>query len=105
LAALGRPAVLVPLPHSIDNDQLENATRFEKAGAGWCFEQSIMTPERLAGTLRRLCEEPATLARAASRSKSLARYDAVARLADLVVTLAEAPESFAEQREAEGQAR
>lgn len=105
LAALGRPAVLVPLPHSIDNDQLENGTRFEKTGAGWCFEQSIMTPERLAGTLRRLLEEPATLARAASRSKSLARYDAVARLADLVVTLAEAPESFAEQREAEGQAR
>lgn len=105
LAALGRPGVLVPLPHSIDNDQLENGTRFEKAGAGWCFEQSIMTPERLAGTLRRLLEEPATLARAASRSKSLARYDAVARLADLVVTLAEAPESFAEQREAEGQAR
>jgi UDP-N-acetylglucosamine--N-acetylmuramyl-(pentapeptide) pyrophosphoryl-undecaprenol N-acetylglucosamine transferase len=104
LSALGRPAVLVPLPHSVDNDQLENATRFEKAGAGWCFEQSIMTPERLAGTLRRLFEEPATLARAASRSKSLARYDAVVRLADLVVTLAEAPETFSAQRAAEGHA-
>lgn len=102
LSALGRPAVLVPLPHSVDNDQLENATRFEKAGAGWCFEQSILTPERLAGTLRRLFEEPATLARAASRSKSLARYDAVVRLADLVVTLAEAPETFSAQRAAEG---
>lgn len=104
LCALGRPGVLIPLPNSVDDDQLENASRFEKAGAGWCFEQSIMTPERLAGTLRRLFEEPATLARAASRSKSLARYDAVARLADLVVTLAEAPETFAAQREAEGQA-
>jgi UDP-N-acetylglucosamine--N-acetylmuramyl-(pentapeptide) pyrophosphoryl-undecaprenol N-acetylglucosamine transferase len=102
LSALGRPAVLVPLPNSVDNDQLENATRFEKAGAGWCFEQSIMTAERLAGTLRRLFEEPATLARAASRSKSLARFDAVARLADLVVTLAEAPETFSAQRETEG---
>jgi UDP-N-acetylglucosamine--N-acetylmuramyl-(pentapeptide) pyrophosphoryl-undecaprenol N-acetylglucosamine transferase len=105
LSALGRPAVLVPLPNSVDNDQLENATRFEKAGAGWCFEQSIMTAERLAGTLRRLFEEPATLARAASRSKSLARFDSVARLADLVVTLAEAPETFsAPNREAEGHA-
>lgn len=104
LSALGRPAVLVPLPHSVDNDQLENATRFEKAGAGWCFEQSILSPERLAGTLRRLFEEPATLARAASRSKSLARYDAVVRLADLVVTLAEAPETFSAQRAAEGHA-
>ncbi len=104
LSALGRPAVLVPLPNSVDNDQLENATRFEKVGAGWCFEQSIMTPERLAGTLRRLFEEPATLARAASRSKSLARYDAVARLADIVVTLAEAPETLTAQQEAEGHA-
>jgi UDP-N-acetylglucosamine--N-acetylmuramyl-(pentapeptide) pyrophosphoryl-undecaprenol N-acetylglucosamine transferase len=103
LAALGRPAVLVPLPNSVDNDQLENATRFEKAGAGWCFEQSIMTPERLAGTLRRLFEEPATLARAASRSKSLARYDAVVRLTDLVMTLAEAPENLVAQRQTEGQ--
>ena len=103
LAALGRPAVLVPLPNSVDNDQLENAARFEKAGAGWCFEQSIMTPERLAGTLRRLFEEPATLARAASRSKSLARYDAVVRLTDLVMTLAEAPENLVAQRQTEGQ--
>jgi UDP-N-acetylglucosamine--N-acetylmuramyl-(pentapeptide) pyrophosphoryl-undecaprenol N-acetylglucosamine transferase len=103
LAALGRPAMLVPLPHSVDNDQLENAVRFEKAGAGWCFEQAIMTPERLSGTLRRLFEEPATLARAASRSKSLARYDAVGRLADLVVTLAEAPETFSAKRATEGQ--
>lgn len=104
LSALGRPAVLVPLPHSVDNDQLENAMRFEKAGAGWCFEQSIMTPERLAGTLRRLFEEPATLARAASRAKSQARYDAVERLADLMVTLAEAPETFSAKQEAEGHA-
>jgi UDP-N-acetylglucosamine--N-acetylmuramyl-(pentapeptide) pyrophosphoryl-undecaprenol N-acetylglucosamine transferase len=104
LSALGRPGVLVPLPHSVDNDQLENATRFEKAGAGWCFEQSIMTPERLAGTLRRLFEEPATLARAASRAKAQARYDAVERLADLMVTLAEAPETFSAKQEAEGHA-
>jgi UDP-N-acetylglucosamine:LPS N-acetylglucosamine transferase len=63
-----------------------------------------MTPERLAGTLRRLFEEPATLARAASRSKSLARYDAVGRLADLVVTVAEAPETFSAKQTVEGHA-
>jgi UDP-N-acetylglucosamine:LPS N-acetylglucosamine transferase len=63
-----------------------------------------MTPERLAGTLRRLFEEPATLARAASRAKAQARYDAVERLADLMVTLAEAPETFSAKQEAEGHA-
>ena len=47
LCAIGRPAIVVPLPHAIDNDQLENARRFEAGGAGWCMEQEALTPERM----------------------------------------------------------
>ena len=32
LAVMGRPAILVPLPHAIDNDQLNNARRLAEAG-------------------------------------------------------------------------
>ena len=32
LAVMGRPAILVPLPHAIDNDQLQNARRLAEVG-------------------------------------------------------------------------
>ena len=54
LTAIGRPCLLVPLPHALDNDQLENATRLEQAGGGWCVRQAELTPERLAEMLEAL---------------------------------------------------
>ena len=41
LTVLGRPAILVPLPHALDNDQLHNATRLAESGGGWCIEQKV----------------------------------------------------------------
>ena len=37
LMAIGRPCLLVPLPHALDNDQLENASRLQEGGGGWCI--------------------------------------------------------------------
>jgi UDP-N-acetylglucosamine--N-acetylmuramyl-(pentapeptide) pyrophosphoryl-undecaprenol N-acetylglucosamine transferase len=87
LTVLGRPAVLVPLPHAIDNDQLQNARRLEAAGGAWCLEQKGVTPESLAKTIAGLLTSPDTLAKAASAAKKLGRPDAVQRLADVVVGL------------------
>ncbi len=81
---LGRPSILVPLPHALDNDQLQNATRLAESGASWCFEQKTLTPERLADEIGRLMREPETLAAAAAAAKSQGRPDAVKRLADVV---------------------
>ena len=87
LTVLGRPAVVVPLPHALDNDQLRNATRFAEAGAGWCHEQKHLTPEKLANTIGKLMDEPPALAAAAAAAKRLGRPDAVVRLADLAEEL------------------
>ncbi|MGH6814357.1 MAG: undecaprenyldiphospho-muramoylpentapeptide beta-N-acetylglucosaminyltransferase, partial [Hyphomicrobiaceae bacterium] len=43
LAAVGRPSILVPLPHAVDNDQLHNATKLADAGGAWCIEQRDLT--------------------------------------------------------------
>jgi UDP-N-acetylglucosamine--N-acetylmuramyl-(pentapeptide) pyrophosphoryl-undecaprenol N-acetylglucosamine transferase len=88
LTAIGRPGLLVPLPHALDNDQLENATRLEEGGGGWCLRQSDITPERLAKELARLLGAPALLAKAAAKSKAMANTNAVSKLADLVEELA-----------------
>lgn len=89
LCALGRPAILVPLPHAKDNDQLENATRMEGAGAAYCYPQNSLTAEGLAGAARRLFEDPSALVKAATSAHALANYRAVENLANLLEELAE----------------
>src|SRR5208282_2635101 len=74
LCALGQPALLVPLPHAKDNDQLENAKRLEAAGGCWCLPQETLTVETLAVHVRQLFENPSALATAASNAHTLANY-------------------------------
>ena len=88
LTVIGRPSILVPLPHALDNDQLNNALRLEEAGGGWCIEQKRLTPEKLADEIERLVAAPEMLAAAAAAAKSAGRPDAVSRLADFALALA-----------------
>ena len=44
LAAIGRPAILVPLPHALDQDQLANAGVLESAGGAITVVQRDFTP-------------------------------------------------------------
>jgi len=88
LTVLGRPSLLVPLPHSLDNDQLYNATRLVESGGGWCIEQKHLSAERLSAELGTILESPDRLNSAAFAAKKLGRPDAVQRLADLVEELA-----------------
>lgn len=87
LAVIGRPSILVPLPHAIDNDQLRNATSLANAGGAWVMEQGTLTAERLGTTIARLIDDPAALTTAAAAAKATGRPDAVQRLADLVQSL------------------
>jgi UDP-N-acetylglucosamine--N-acetylmuramyl-(pentapeptide) pyrophosphoryl-undecaprenol N-acetylglucosamine transferase len=88
LSAIGRPAILVPLPHALDQDQLANAGVLEAAGAAIRIEQRDFTSERLATEIARLAADPAALARMAQAAKSAGTVDAAERLADLVMKAA-----------------
>ncbi len=88
LSALGRPSILVPLPHAVDNDQRRNARELANAGGAWCIEQKNLDPGRLAQEIERVMRDPKLLASAAAAAKTQGRLDAVARLADLVEELA-----------------
>src|SRR5208337_2828362 len=48
LAAIGRPAILVPLPHALDQDQFANAGVLERSGGALRLVQNDFTPQRLA---------------------------------------------------------
>ncbi|MDX2259474.1 MAG: undecaprenyldiphospho-muramoylpentapeptide beta-N-acetylglucosaminyltransferase [Hyphomicrobiaceae bacterium] len=88
LTVIGRPSILVPLPHALDNDQLRNAASLAQAGGAWLMEQKDLTPERLAGEVARLFDTPDRLAAAAAAARSRGRPDAVLQLADVVGELA-----------------
>ena len=85
LAALGRPAVLVPLPHALDQDQLANARVLESAGGAILLRQDAFTPERLAREIATLAADPARLTAMAAGARSAGAPDAAERLADLVM--------------------
>ena len=85
LAVCGRPAIMVPLPHALDNDQLLNARSLVGAGGGWLVEQKDMSEARFAGMIRDFFEQPSTLVAAARAAKSVGQPEAVVALADLVL--------------------
>jgi UDP-N-acetylglucosamine--N-acetylmuramyl-(pentapeptide) pyrophosphoryl-undecaprenol N-acetylglucosamine transferase len=88
LAAIGRPAIMVPLPHALDQDQFANAGLLAEAGAGIRLAQRDFTPERLASELESLASDPSKLEKMAAAARSAGTLDAAERLADLVLQAA-----------------
>ncbi|HEY1473282.1 MAG TPA: undecaprenyldiphospho-muramoylpentapeptide beta-N-acetylglucosaminyltransferase [Pseudolabrys sp.] len=88
LSAIGRPAILVPLPHALDQDQYINAGVLEAAGAAIRIEQRDCTPGRLAAEIAALAGDPGRLVAMAQAAKSAGTLDAAERLADLVLKVA-----------------
>jgi UDP-N-acetylglucosamine--N-acetylmuramyl-(pentapeptide) pyrophosphoryl-undecaprenol N-acetylglucosamine transferase len=88
LSAIGRPAILVPLPNALDQDQFVNAGALEAAGGAIRIEQRDFTPARLAAEIASLAGDPLRLARMTQAAKSAGSINAAERLADLVLNVA-----------------
>jgi len=88
LMAIGRPAILVPLPYALDDNQTPNADILANAGAGWRVRESDLTPDLLANMLTGIFADPQDLKRRAASAHALAVPDAAGKLADLVERLA-----------------
>ena len=84
LMVIGRPAILVPLPHALDDNQTPNADALADAGGGWRVAQKDLTPRKLAELLQSAFASPADLAKRAAAAHAAGKPDAAARLADLV---------------------
>jgi len=84
LTAVGRPAILVPLPHALDQDQSANAAVLERSGGAIRLLQNDFTPDRLAREISMLASAPEKLVAMAAAARSEGVLDAAERLADLV---------------------
>jgi UDP-N-acetylglucosamine--N-acetylmuramyl-(pentapeptide) pyrophosphoryl-undecaprenol N-acetylglucosamine transferase len=87
LAAVGRPALLIPYPFATDDHQTANARAFSDAGGGWMIPQPGLASAGLAARLEDLCADNAVLATAARRAREFGRRDATQRLAQLALSL------------------
>ena len=61
IAAIGRPAIFIPLPHSIDNDQKLNASLLEKSGQAIVRKEKEANSDWFYKTIDKLIDSPDTL--------------------------------------------
>ncbi len=88
IGVIGRPAIFVPLPHALDQDQAANARQFALSGAATVVDQSSFSPQWLANALLEAQADFPGLARRAEAAKRTGIPDAADRLADLVLRVA-----------------
>jgi UDP-N-acetylglucosamine--N-acetylmuramyl-(pentapeptide) pyrophosphoryl-undecaprenol N-acetylglucosamine transferase len=91
LTAVGRPAILVPLPIATDDHQAANAQEIAKAGGARMIRQTGFTPKTLAKQIQAMAQHPDTLANAAHAAWNCGRPEAARDLADLVEGFGGAP--------------
>jgi len=91
LTAVGRPAILVPLPIATDDHQAANVREVVKAGGAGSIRQHAFTGSELAKQIQAMAQKPETLANAAHASWNCGRPKAASDLADLVESFGGAP--------------
>ena len=84
LTAVGRPAILIPLPIATDDHQAANTREMVQAGGARMIRQDRFTPKELAKQIQALAQNPASLGNAAHAAWNCGRPDAAKDLADLV---------------------
>ncbi len=88
LAVIGRPSILVPFPHALDQDQAANAEELAATGAAQVVRETSFTPQWLADALSAARQNPQGLASRAAAAQKAGISDAAKRLADLVINIA-----------------
>ncbi|WP_066555824.1 undecaprenyldiphospho-muramoylpentapeptide beta-N-acetylglucosaminyltransferase [Croceicoccus bisphenolivorans] len=91
LTAVGRPAILIPLPGAMDDHQSANARDMAGAGGARAIRQDKFTPDELARQIEAMAADPEALANAAHMAWNCGRPDAAKDLADLVEGFGGAP--------------
>ncbi len=84
LTAVGRPAILVPLPIATDDHQAANTREIVEAGGARMIRQERFTATELAKQIQAMAQRPETLANAAHAAWNCGHPNAASDLADLV---------------------
>lgn len=91
LTAVGRPAILVPLPIATDDHQAYNTAEVCQLGGARMIRQDRFTPVELAKQIQAIAMNPETLATAAHAAWNCGYPNAASDLADLVESFGSTP--------------
>jgi UDP-N-acetylglucosamine--N-acetylmuramyl-(pentapeptide) pyrophosphoryl-undecaprenol N-acetylglucosamine transferase len=83
ICAVGLPALFVPYPGAVDDHQTANARPLADAGAAVIIDESMLSAEVLAMTLRDWLSERAELQAKAEKARALAKPSALLRITEL----------------------
>ena len=87
IAAIGRPALLVPYPYALDHDQAANAARLAATGAVKVMQQKELDCHELAKMIDAVAKNSTLLVTQAKAAKTAGHRDATKKLADLAEAL------------------
>lgn len=88
VTSAGRPALLIPYRHAMDDHQTANAQAIEAAGGGWMLSEDDFTPTALMERLDSCLASPGLLDEVSSKALDLGRTEAAGALADAAETIA-----------------
>jgi len=89
IAALGRPAVLVPYPYASADHQRKNAHWAQQGGAALVVDDAELNGQLLSQLVRGLLADPVRLQAMAAASRALGRPQSTAHVADEIARLLE----------------
>jgi UDP-N-acetylglucosamine--N-acetylmuramyl-(pentapeptide) pyrophosphoryl-undecaprenol N-acetylglucosamine transferase len=87
LTVIGRPAILIPYPHAMDDHQAANAAVLAAAEAAWVASEATLDAAKLGDMLEQILSNPNALSETARRAHALGHPDAAARLADIAESI------------------
>ena len=79
VAAMGLPAILIPLPNAIDDHQMANARYLSEAGAGFILPQKDLNTKNLHDLITKAQQQLESMAKAAKQCARLDATEAVAQ--------------------------
>lgn len=88
LAALGIPAILIPIPWVTQDEQTKNARVLEAGGSALILREAELTGKRLFTTIQLALEKLEELETNAKSFKKIFKTDAASKLSDLVIQVA-----------------
>jgi UDP-N-acetylglucosamine--N-acetylmuramyl-(pentapeptide) pyrophosphoryl-undecaprenol N-acetylglucosamine transferase len=87
LMVSGRPAILVPYPHAMDNHQQANALSLADSNAAWVVLEREFTPQKLQGLIENAMNNENTLQNMAKNMHKFGQPTAAIKLAQMVENL------------------
>ncbi len=84
LAAAGRPSLLIPYPHAVDDHQAANAAYLVNAGAAEMIRQHELTGRRLAAVIKEAAGNRKRLVEMGKKSAAAAQPHAAREIADWI---------------------